>query len=75
MSEKDKASMQKKGEMSGEVFSKEQQEYLKVMMAAVIVEAIMAQSKDQNNSANQNATDLPGKSDTDKSSKQKGRRV
>ena len=71
MSEKDKPSMQNKGETSGEVFSKEQQEHLKVMMAAAVVEAMMAHTKDQNNSANQNAMDLPGKSDTDKSSKQK----
>ena len=71
MSEKDQASTQKKGETSGEVFSKEQQEHLKTMMAAVVMEAMTVHSKDQNNSANQNATELPGKSDTDKSSKQK----
>ena len=41
------------------------------MMAAVVTEAMTAHLKDQNNSANQNAADLPGKSDMDKSSKQK----
>ena len=71
MSEKDKTSTQKKGETSGEVFSKEQQEHLKAMMAAMVAEAMAAHSKDQNNSDKQNAMELPRRSDTDKLSKQK----
>ena len=61
MSEKDKAITEKnkeqEGETSGEVFSMEQQEHLKSMMAAAVMEALTVHSlKDQRTQEDVNKT-------------------